>query len=463
MIHPARRIALVVAASIAIGVGSVSPAFAKGGGEGEGSSTTVAGAAPTTKAPERPTTTRAPRPSTSKAPEAPSTSRAPEKAPSTSKAPEQPSTTRAKGTAVGPMLDQLIVKVQGSKADDATKAALIERINAMKAPAAAGTIDTAAMQQLIRDVGAAVGTQKGSDDRSKDAPKTTEAPHAGTTEVEKADDEKDDADHAAKPENDKAEALALLDRATAKVTESALPDADKAALLEKIAAVRAKVDAGAAMGHEELGQLMGSIRGALAKVTTTATTAPEGSPATTHAERHGSATERAIQAIDEQIAKIASSKLPDDVKAQAIAALADAKNQIAANGLPDSTEVSDHIKQRKATRMEVMTAKLVSLSDRVAAQAYADSSLPNSADAVALARVNVGKARRIMALAATPQDLRAAFDLLREARLALRSVEVAASNATSTTSAPAVATTVAAPVDTTVAVPVDTAATAPVA
>jgi hypothetical protein len=108
-----------------------------------------------------------------------------------------------------------------------------------------------------------------------------------------------------------------------------------------------------------------------------------------------------------------------------------------------------------------MVTKLSALADRIDVKADEVAALANSADAVALAKSNVAKARDLLALAATPEDLRAVYSLLKEAKMALHKVVEANEvdeHATTTTTVPAPTTTVVGEPTTTVAVaPVVTA------
>jgi hypothetical protein len=435
MIHPARRVALVAAMSLAIGVGSVTPAFAK---EGDGTTSTTRTDRPaTTRAPERPSTTHAPEPSSIPAP-------GPASTPVTTA--ERPSTTKSKGAPVGPLLEQLVVRVQSSKLDDATKQALIARLNDMKVAAAAGTIDTPALAQLIRDVNTALGRPTGDDH-------ATSLPGSPTTTENDASDDHSSTTKPAKPV-DKVGVLALLDKASAKVKESALLDADKAALLERIAAVRAKAEAGNLGGTEELGKLLNSVREALSKVVHPEIESKDATgTATSRPERKGNASERALAAIDAQIAKIKASTLPDDVKASAIEALNNVKTQIAAGVKPGDdkpADVIENIKEHKAKRLAEMVTKLTALADRIGVKADEVAALPNSADAVAFAKANVAMAREQLALAATPEELRAVYLLLKQAKMALHAVVEANEHPPTTTTVPAPTTTVAVEPTTTV-------------
>jgi hypothetical protein len=426
MIHPARRIALVAAMSLAIGVGSVAPAFAK---EGDGTTSTTRTESPTTtRVPERPPTTRAPGSTSVKPPAPPST-------PVTTA--ERPSTTKSKGAPVGPLLEQLVVRVQSSKLDDATKQALMARLNDMKVAAAAGTIDTPALAQLIRDVNTALGRPTGDDH-------ATSLPGSPTTTENDASDDHSSTTKPAKP-FDKVGVLALLDKASAKV---------KAALLERIAAVRAKAEAGNLGGTEELGKLLNSVREALSKVVHPEIESKDATgTATSRPERKGNASERALAAIDAQIAKIKASTLPDDVKASAIEALNNVKTQIAAGVKPGDdkpADVIENIKEHKAKRLAEMVTKLTALADRIGVKADEVAALPNSADAVAFAKANVAMAREQLALAATPEELRAVYLLLKQAKMALHAVVEANEHPPTTTTVPAPTTTVAVEPTTTV-------------
>ena len=386
----ARRIVATFAtASIAIGAASVTPAFAQGGDSTSSSSSTT-------------------RPASS-------------------------TTVRPAGTEAVAFIEQWIARVQNSEIPAARKAELLARLNAFKAQAKVGPIDTGALQTVIRAITEALGR-----------PLTTDAPRPSnpTTSVVRSttthQDDHESEDHA----KEVAALIALLDRATAKVNESTLPDADKAALLEKIAAVKAKLQSGTPLGKEELGKLMSTLRETLSKVIP-----PSSTSSTTHAERPHTGVEQAIAAIEAQIARMRASDLPDDVKAKVIEALSKALEQIRASKKPsgdDRGKVRDDLAARKAARLAEMVHKLSGLADRIDAKADSLAGLPDSAPVIELAKANVAKAREQLSLASSTDDLKAIFGLLRDAKVALHQLEEAAENATSTTTAPTADTTAAA-------------------
>ena len=443
--HPlTRRLRAAAAASLTIAcLGALAaPAFASGG-DATTSPTSASTAAepgagtpappPTTAHattpsegphPSEPPTTKSPTPKPP-APE-PTTTKPPTPKPPTPKPPTpKPGTTEGssvpgdKRVKVGAAIAEMVKVVTAStRLDASVRDALLARLDAAHVAAEAGhPLDNATMQALIKDVRAALGLAKGGDDRKDQKATTPTTSDDQATDTPEADGSTDR--HAPGKES----IVRLLDSAAAKVTASTLSDADKQVLLDKIAAVKAKAEAGTALGHEELGQLIGAVRAAVGGA------GGHGDKRDgAHPEDAGKKPgDRALAEIDRQIAKIQASNLPADVKAKIVAALDEAKAKIVAGGATAGTDggaaarkaIEDH---RKAA-LDALSARLTSAADKIDAKLATLAADPANDALVAAARAKLAQARDLLTLSATPDDLRNAWHLLREVRQALRVAE----------------------------------------
>ncbi len=256
-----------------------------------------------------------------------------------------PSSTRPAGVEVIGYLNSLATEIQRRPGiDPAVRSSLLSRIAEARTGFQTGQPPSnATMQTLVRDVKAALGGPRGGDDNGST---TSERPETGTSGGDRGRGSGSGtgstvaASVTSGPGGDRQPGrdgvLRLLDSAAAKVGASSLADADKQALLDKIAAVRAGVAAGQPLSPDELGQLMAVVRTALGGAEQP--DHPE-HPPVSHPEDAGkNPGQRALAEIDRQIAKVQASDLPDDVKTQVLAALTEAKAKVAAGaeaGHPD--------------------------------------------------------------------------------------------------------------------------------
>ena len=425
----ARRLRAAAAASLTIAcLGALTaPAFASGGDATTTPTTASTAGEPGagTSAPP-PTTAHATTPSEGPHPSEPPTTKPPTPKPAspTEPAPKAGTTQGSsvpgdKRVKVGAAIAEMVKAVTASTTlDAAVRDALLARLDAAHVAAeAAHPLDNATMQALIKDVRAALGRAKGGDDR-KDQKAATP-----TTSDDQATDASEGVGSTDRHAPSKEGIVRLLDSAAAKVTASTLSDADKQVLLDKIAAVKAKVEAGTALGHEELGQLIGAVRAAVGGA---------GGHGDKHEGQHPEDAgkkpgDKALAEIDRQIAKIQASNLPADVKAKIVAALDEAKAKIVAGDTTAGTDggaaarkaIEDH---RKA-ELDALSARLNAAADKIDAK-LATLAADRANDAlVAAARAKLAQARDLLTLSATPDDLRNAWHLLREVRQALRVAE----------------------------------------
>ncbi len=441
-----RRLRAAAAASLSVAcLGALTaPAFASGGDATTTPTTPATAGEPGAGTPAPPpTTTHATNPSEAPRPSEPSTTKPASPTPASPTAAPKPGTTQASSVPgdrrvkVAAAIAEMVKAVTASaKLDAAVRDALLARLDAARVAAEAGRpLDNATMQALIRDVKAALGRGKGGDDhkdRKAATPTTSDDQATDTSEAEGSGDR-----HA--PSQDGI--VRLLDSAAAKVTASTLSDADKQALLGRIAAVKAKVDAGTPLGHEELGQLIGAVRAAVGGA---------GGHGDKHEGEHPEdagkkPVDKALAEIDRQIAKIQASNLPADVKAKIVAALDEAKAKIVAGaatagtdgGAAARTAIEDH---RKA-ELDALSARLTAAADKIDAKLTTLAADPANDALVAASRAKLDQARELLTLSATPEDLRNAWHLLREVRQSLRVAEhpAAPESTTTTTTAPTVA------------------------
>ena len=433
--HPlARRLRAAAAASLTIAcLGALAaPAFASGGDATTTPTTASTAGEPGagTSAPP-PTTAHATTPSEGPHPSEPTTPKPPTPRPTTTKPPTpkpptpKPGTTEGssvpgdKRVKVGAAIAEMVKAVTASTTlDAAVRDALLARLDAAHVAAEAGNpLDNATMQALIKDVRAALGLAKRGDDRKDQKAATPTTSDDQATDTSEADGSTDR--HAPGKES----IVRLLDSAAAKVTASTLSDADKQVLLDKIAAVKAKVEAGTALGHEELGQLIGAVRAAVGGA---------GGHGDKHEGEHPEDAgkkpgDKALAEIDRQIAKIQASNLPADVKAKIVAALDEAKAKIVAGDATAGTDggaaarkaIEDH---RKA-ELDALSARLTAAADKIDARLATLAADPANDALVAAAQAKLAQARDLLTLSATPDDLRNAWHLLREVRQALRVAE----------------------------------------
>ena len=424
-----RRLRAAAAASLTIAcLGALAaPAFASGGDATTTPTTASTAGEPGagTSAPP-PTTAHATTPSEGPHPSEPTTTKPPTSKPASPTEPA-PKTGTTRGSSVpgdkrvkvGAAIAEMVKAVTASTTlDAAVRDALLARLDAAHVAAeAAHPLDNATMQALIRDVRAALGLAKGGDDRKDQKAATPTTSDDQATVASEAVGSTDR--HAPSKEG----IVRLLDSAAAKVTASTLSDADKQVLLDKIAAMKAKVEAGTALGHEELGQLIGALRAAVGGA---------GGHGDKHEGQHPEDAgkkpgDKALAEIDRQIAKIQASNLPADVKAKIVAALDEAKAKIVAGDTTAGTDggaaarkaIEDH---RKA-ELDALSARLTAAADKIDAKLATLAADPANDALVAAARPKLAQARDLLTLSATPDDLRNAWHLLREVRQALRVAE----------------------------------------
>ena len=173
---------------------------------------------------------------------------------------------------------------------------------------------------------------------------------------------------------------------------------------------------------------------------TTGSTKPESDG---HGKGSGTPKDRALNALEREIERITKSDLPADVKTQLLAALNAAKDQLASGSdapgaAPDIRKV---IEDHRAQRHAELVGKLTTLSDKIAQYIDRVAQQPGTEDAVAAANAKLARAKALLTPDATPQDLRTAWQLLRQIRIDLKGLvhpepTTTTTSTTSTTEAP---------------------------
>jgi hypothetical protein len=290
------------------------------------------------------------------------------------------------------------------------------------------------------------GASGGADDAVSTSTTTPGESSPDKAAHEAAKREKDAAKEAAKREKAAAHEADKAAHEAAKREKAAAHDADKAA---HEAAKREKAAAQEAAKREKAAAQEAAKREKAAAQEAAKREKAEDEPATddTAFAQDGSTSEtsveqprrkprdRALEAFDRRLAAVQASDLPEDVKAQVVAALTSAKDEVAAVVDPEvqAEAVREHLAAIRAERLARLAGKLTGMADRI--DAFADEVGARLGDipAVTAAKEAVVDARATIATATTPQELRAAWRDLRSARIALRQAIEASTPTTTTT------------------------------
>ena len=409
-----RILAVTLAGALSLGT-AASVASAEGGATSTAQGTT----APTTTHVE--SSTAAPAPPTTVHHDQPSTPPPPPPNPTTAHETAPPvATTKASGAPTGldrliALVDTYIAQVEGSGIEPGLKARLLGRLREVRAKALAGKADTAALQPLLNDLNAALNHPNGDD----------LAPTTATTSTE-SHDGKPLPPAAPKAPLDQAAQAHLLDMAEAKVKASDLSDADKQVLLDAIAGLRTKLEAGPLTG-EVLGETLGHIREALEEN-------HPGGPETSGAPKTGSPHDRAADALAREIERIKHSDLPDDVKAKILASLASVKDDLG-DAATAAKDIKDKLVEQQMKRIEEIRTKLAAAIDRELARADEAASVPGvDAAKLAQAKATLADAKDKLAMATTAADLKAVWMSVRDAHVLIKAARPA--SVTTVTTAP---------------------------
>jgi hypothetical protein len=400
-----RILAVTLAGALSLGT-AASAASAEGGASTTAQSTTP----PTTAHVE--STTAASAPSTTVHHDQPATPPPPPPNPTTAHdtAPPVPTTKAAAGPTgldrLIALVDTYIAQVEGSGIEAGLKARLLGRLQEVRAKAVAGKADTGALQSLINDLNAALNRPSGD----------ASAPTTATTSTESHGGKPLPAPPANAPLDQAAQAH-LLDLAEAKVNASDLSAADKQVLLDAIAGLRTKLEAGPLTG-EVLGMTLGQIRDALEKN-------HPGGPDTSGAPKTGSPHDRAADALAREIERIKHSDLPDDVKAKIVASLTSAEDQLG-DAATAAKDIKDKLVEHQMKRIEEIRTKLAAAIERELARADAAAGVPGVDVAkLAQAKATLGDAKDKLAMATTVADLKAVWLNVRDAHVLIKAARPA--------------------------------------
>ena len=221
---------------------------------------------------------------------------------------------------------------------------------------------------------------------------------------------------------EKAAALALLDRLSAKVTSSRLQEAEKAALLAAIGEVRVKLLADRPLTSGELGRLIERISHGLEGTEESEKPEVEGShepkaPKLSKAPEP----ELTVSALDNARDALDGASLPPEVKKHALEKLRNARAEAEAqvrSGGDGAAAVRAHLDARLAELREHLS-KIVTRLDSMVLKAAAEH--PQD-PAVQVAKDQLAVASAALATAKTPAEMRAVWTQLREVRASLRAV-----------------------------------------
>jgi hypothetical protein len=298
------------------------------------------------------------------------------------------------------------------------------------------------------------------------APKETPSSSAGSTAttVRRNDDKAKSA----------RESMKAIDKMIRRLQESKVDPAVRDGLVARLLDLKASFAAGQEASPAALQALTGEVRAALGAVedrddeteasTSSSSTAPgndddagEEKEKEKKKEKGKHAHARATEVLQAEIDKINASNLPDDVKAQIVAALTEAQQNVATHvdANDAAKEIHDSLEQRRADKFAKMQARLGKAADRVQAAIDRAAALPGNEAILADATAKLADAKAKVAAATTVAELKAAWSLMRDIRKSLPKVELpepttTVAQAPTTTKAPTTETSVAASSDTSV-------------
>lgn len=322
---------------------------------------------------------------------------------------EHPTTTtrRSGGIEVTGYLATLIGQIEGSNVDPGVKAALLARLRAARDTfVGGGTVDAPTMQALIGDVRNALGVAStGEKSKSEDSDESETETSKPTTSRPTTSSEKREGSESKSGKGDRTAPPATGPDGAPLPTSSSKKGehADHA-------------------GHDTEAD---------------DETDDDTSTSTTLA---GTPRGKAADSIAKEIERIKNSDLAPEVKHKVIALLTDARQHVEddASTSDDGAEVRGRIEAERKARLQETAAKLAKMSIKIAAFVDKGEAAGVPVDAVAKARDQIAQADALIASATSADDLRAAWKLLREARIGIATL---LEPPTTTTVAPAETTT----------------------
>ncbi|MGE0878163.1 MAG: hypothetical protein AB7L13_10830 [Acidimicrobiia bacterium] len=295
---------------------------------------------------------------------------------------EQPTTTtrRSGGIEVTGYLATLIGQIEGSNVDPSVKAGLLARLRAARETfLGGGVVDAPTMQALIGDVRAALGVAPTGEKEKSETESSRPTSSRPTTSSEKREDSEGKS-----PKSDR--------------TAPPPTGADGAPLPTSSSKKGERADRG------EFG--------------TEAESDADSSTSTTLA---GTPRGKAAESIAKEIERIKNSDLAPAVKDKVIALLTDARQHVEddRSTSDDGAEVRARIEAERKARLQETAAKLAKMAVKIEAFVDRAEAVGVPADAIAKARDQVAQANALIASATSADDLRAAWTLLREARIGI--------------------------------------------
>jgi len=393
----------------------------------------VQNAAPsTTRPPAPPTTSHKEEPPTSRPAAPPASAPNPSTPAPSTPAPSTPAPSTPKGNGDAKKaaeliakIDELIAKVQSSKASNDVKTMAVAKLTALKSQmSAGGVISRDSVQAALAEVQQLVGVGE----RPKTPPSTlpgtvgidpTAAPEAeSSTESTEVTGSSEPGSPEAGPrplsDAEKAKVLVRIDEALAKVEASAAADDAKAAANTVLTELKGHLTAGDPVTRDDVRTAFEAVNKQIPATVAPPAGGGEGGEHGTHG--------RSVAVVDALIAKIGTSNLPDDVKAAAIAQLTELRDSLAAAGDDGGKTPEQIIAQHEAQRIARMKSHLAAAIGRVKefATKVSTSGAPGADQLAAVANDQLDSLTSKLVAATTVAELRSIFEEVKNVRRTLR-------------------------------------------
>ena len=325
-------------------------------------------------------------------------------------------------------IDELIAKVQASKASNDVKTMAVAKLAALKTQVSAGgVVSRDSVQAALAEVQQLVGVGE----RPKTPPTTlpgtvgidpAAVPETGEstepTEVPEVTGSSEPGSHEASPrpltDAEKAKVLARIDEALAKVQASTAAEEAKTAATAILNELKGHLTAGDPVTRDDVRTAFDAVNKQIPATVAPPAGGGEGGEHGTHG--------RSVAVVDALIAKIGTSNLTDDVKAAAIAQLTELRDSLVAAGDDGGKTPEQIIAQHEAQRIARMKSHLAAAIGRVKefATKVSTSGVPGADQLAAAANDQLDSLTSKLVAATTVAELRSIFEEVKNVRRTLR-------------------------------------------
>ena len=325
-------------------------------------------------------------------------------------------------------IDELIAKVQASKASNDVKTMAVAKLAALKTQVSAGgVVSRDSVQAALAEVQQLVGVGE----RPKTPPTTlpgtvgidpAAVPETGEstepTEVPEVTGSSEPGSHEASPrpltDAEKAKVLARIDEALAKVQASTAAEEAKTAATAILNELKGHLTAGDPVTRDDVRTAFDAVNKQIPATAAPPAGGGEGGEHGTHG--------RSVAVVDALIAKIGTSNLTDDVKAAAIAQLTELRDSLVAAGDDGGKTPEQIIAQHEAQRIARMKSHLAAAIGRVKefATKVSTSGVPGADQLAAAANDQLDSLTSKLVAATTVAELRSIFEEVKNVRRTLR-------------------------------------------